>query len=320
MNIHSWINRQRHALFVRPAREQKSMPHRHPCRPVIEILEDRLAPALVYGLDVSYAQGTIDWNSVAGSGVDFQSYSGPGQFVYLKAAQGLGPGNNNSGWSFATNSLAARNQGLDVGAYDYANPDADDNLENLNSNNPQSAIAALLLDDANNEANYFAEVLQTSGYLTANHLQPTLDLEDDTGSGGFDTTNFTWTEISTWVTDWIGKLQSDIPAVSPILYMNQNYAQNLGAACPSLTKYPLWVAVPNNNPNFTPNVAPWASYSIMQWTFTGSADGINGNVDLDVVNPSIIFSSLAAAQPSGLIPVPSGDTWAGGGASITKVR
>ena len=69
------------------------------------------------GIDVSRFQGTIDWNSVAGSGIRFafvQASRGSGSDCTVKPAQcGADP-------YFATNRAAAEAVGIRVGAYHRA--------------------------------------------------------------------------------------------------------------------------------------------------------------------------------------------------------
>ena len=88
--------------------------------------------------------------------------------------------------------------------------------------------------------------------------------------------------------DWSAELQTKAPGVQPILYMNQNYAEHLAG----LTGYPLWIAAPNNDPNYTPNTGPWSSWAVMQYSQSGSVSGVTPNVDLDVLNSSTSLTSL----------------------------
>lgn len=64
----------------------------------------------VTGIDVSHYQGTIDWSSVAGAGIDF---------AYAKATEGL----NFIDAYYNANRSGARNAGIYFGAYAFGRPD-----------------------------------------------------------------------------------------------------------------------------------------------------------------------------------------------------
>jgi lysozyme len=133
----------------------------------LESLEDRLAPA-TFGLDVSSFQGTIDWSTVRGA-------NGGQAFAIIRATEGT----SFDDASFATNAAEASAAGLVVGAYHFANPDADSQLAASPSD------TASLLADADAEADHFSGIAGT--YLRAGRLQPALDLEDE-GAMGASTT------------------------------------------------------------------------------------------------------------------------------------
>ena len=48
MTIRRWINALLPTYFGCCVREQKPMPHRNRCRPVLEMLEDRIVPAAAF--------------------------------------------------------------------------------------------------------------------------------------------------------------------------------------------------------------------------------------------------------------------------------
>ena len=124
-----------------------------------------------------------------------------------------------------------------------------------------------------------------------------MDIEPDTGSGGVNISGsnaFTGPEIAAWANEWIAELQRDISGVqlTPILYMDQGRAKLLVGASPSLASYPLWISALNNNPSFTPTIAPWSTWGVMQWSRTGRRARDTGSVDVDVLNPATSLASL----------------------------
>ena len=136
-------------------------------------------------------------------------------------------------------------------------------------------------------------------YLTAGHLLPALDLEDEKGAGGFNSPNdsipghpaWSWSAIASWVSAWTAEFQKHMPGVYPILYMPQSYAGNL-ATLLNQNEYKLWIAIaggstqysqpvipPPGDSYWNPTIWPWA---IEQYHTTNTAYP----PDLDVLNPS----------------------------------
>ena len=112
------------------------------------------------GVDVSYHQGMIDWQQVAGGGK---------KFAFLRASAGTLTADT----AYAANYAGARAAGLSVGSYHYGNPD--------------SAV-----NDATNEATWFLQ----HATIQSGDLLPVLDLEV---SNGLDAASLT-TWAQTWLT------------------------------------------------------------------------------------------------------------------------
>ena len=100
-------------------------------------------------------------------------------------------------------------------------------------------------------------------------LVPTLDCEDfDEGS----------------VTAYHDELRACIDRIEtqigkkPMIYTLRSFWQRIGD--PDFSSYPLWV-VDLSAREFPRLPAHWTDYVIWQYTFTGSVDGINGDVDRD---------------------------------------
>jgi GH25 family lysozyme M1 (1,4-beta-N-acetylmuramidase) len=240
-----------------------------------------------FGVDVSDNEEglSIDWHAVTGQ-----------TFAIIKATEGTSLDDP----AFVPNVTGAIGDNIAWGAYHYANPNADTALANLSN-------TAELLADADREADHFA---QTAGpYLTVGNLEPVLDLEASNAQSGFRGFNATtaddFKQVAMWATEWINKLKCDLPELqlNPILYMNQDYAQNLSGISPSLTSYPLWIAAPNDDPNWRPRIGPWSTWKIMQWSWTGSVSGMPSNVvNLDVLSPDTSLTSLEIAGTNSGIP------------------
>lgn len=103
------------------------------------------SPTVLDGIDVSYHQGSINWQQVAASGK---------RFAFVRATAGTLTADS----AYATNVPGARAAGLAVGSYHFANPDGATN-------------------DAANEAAWF---LRTAS-IASGDLIPVLDLEVTNG-------------------------------------------------------------------------------------------------------------------------------------------
>jgi GH25 family lysozyme M1 (1,4-beta-N-acetylmuramidase) len=207
------------------------------------------------GIDVSRFQGTIDWPSVAGSGIGFayvQASRGSGADCTVKPAQ-CGPDP-----FFANNRLAAESAGVRVGAYHRAFA--------------SGATTADARADALAEANIFIAAV---GSLQRGELIPVLDAETPF-------TGMTSTSLRTWIRVFVKRVSKKLGR-KPMIYTNASSWSATGNTAEfAKARYPLWVAewgvsrpsVPANN---------WAGrgYSVWQYTSSGSVSGISGRVDMD---------------------------------------
>jgi GH25 family lysozyme M1 (1,4-beta-N-acetylmuramidase) len=207
------------------------------------------------GIDVSRFQGTIDWPSVAGSGI---------RFAFIQGSRGSGadctvkPGQCGPDPYFATNRLAAESAGIRVGAYHRAF---------ASGGTPADARA-----DALAEANIF---IAQVGSLQSGELIPVLDAESPF-------TGMTSTSLRTWIRVFVKRVTKKLGR-KPMIYTNSSSWSATGNTTEfAKARYPLWIAewgvsrpgVPANN---------WSGrgYSVWQYTSSGSVAGISGRVDMD---------------------------------------
>ena len=208
----------------------------------------------ILGIDVSNAKGTINWNSV---------YADGKKFAFIKATQR----NNFTDPNFVTNINNARNVGILAGAYHFACPAVD--VSQFCYTNGNATVEAL-------------NFINVAGpYITNGYLRPVLDLE--IGS------NLDNAYLSNWVHEFISVVKSKT-GVEPIIYLNKDYAQNHLDS--SVSVYDLWIAHLSEDPNLPPtpvSLGIWQTqgWDFMQYSWTGSVNGILGEVDLDTVNGDI---------------------------------
>jgi lysozyme len=207
------------------------------------------------GIDVSRFQGTIDWPSVAGSGVGFafvQASRGSGADCTVKPAQcGADP-------YFAANRAAAEAAGIRVGAYHRAfaagGTDADARA------------------DALAEADVF---LGAVGSLQSGELVPVLDVE--TPFSGM-----TSATLRTWIRVWVKRVSKRLGRKAMIYTNSTSWASTGNTTEFARARYPLWVAEYGVSRPSVP-AANWAGhgYSVWQFSSSGSVPGISGSVDMD---------------------------------------
>jgi GH25 family lysozyme M1 (1,4-beta-N-acetylmuramidase) len=207
------------------------------------------------GIDVSRFQGTIDWPSVAGTGVRFafvQASRGSGADCTVKPAQcGADP-------FFAINRGAAESAGIRVGAYHRAFA--------------SGSTVADARADALAESDVFLAAVAS---LQSGELVPVLDVETPF-------TGMTSTTLRTWIRVWVKRVSRRLGR-KPMIYTNTTSWGATGNTREfAKAKYPLWVADWGVSSPSVP-ASNWAGhgYSVWQFTSSGSVAGISGRVDMD---------------------------------------
>lgn len=198
----------------------------------------------IEGIDVSHYQDTIDWARVAAAGK---------KFAFMKASDSI----DYIDPTYATNRAQAKAQGLRVGAYHFARPDAG-------------------VGDAVAEADHF---IATAAWASGD-LLPVLDLETTGGLGV--------TKLQAWVSAFLGRIY-DRTGVRALIYSSPSFwANKMGntQAFAQAGYKSLWVAHWTSNPSATVPAANWAGngWTFWQYTSDGSVPGISGRVDLDRYN------------------------------------
>jgi len=207
---------------------------------------------LAQGIDVSYAQGAIDWPKVANA-VDF---------VFIRVTEGTSPD------SLAVANLqGAQAAGVLHGGYHFAYPGL---------TNPNGAVEASVVKDAQAQATAFLSIMDLHGAKA--NLPPVLDLEVNT---------YKWTAkaLGEWAIGWLSTVRAKAPRpeLTPILYSDPAFIRPIVEAVPTLVEYRLWIANPTTSPS--PTMPPaWPTWTVWQHSWTGHVDGISKPVDLDIWN------------------------------------
>jgi lysozyme len=154
------------------------------------------------GIDVSHANGTIDWKAVARAGIGF---------AYAKATEGA----NTVDHTFTANCAGMKDAGILRGAYHFFRPDK----------TPQA------------QADSF---LRTVGQLGEGDLPPALDLEE-TSTKCDRWRNVEASRRVPMAVEWLERVEKALGR-TPIVYTRRSFVQDVLGHPGPLVRYPLWVA------------------------------------------------------------------------------
>lgn len=212
-----------------------------------------MAENLIYGIDLSHHNGTINWTKVKQSDPAIA-------FAYLKATQGVGYKDP----AVIPNANGAMTAGIRFGYYHFA------------SLNNSSDIAL----DATNEANWFDATIKT---LPAANLMPVLDIE--TNEKQLNTQ-----QVQLWIVTFLARM-NDMGYKNVLLYSYKPFFDdNLPANHPFGT-IPLWLAQYRNVA--APSLPHgWTKYTVWQYSAKGKVNGINGDCDMNKAGPDFLDHAI----------------------------
>ncbi len=205
------------------------------------------AKNVVEGIDIYDGTGTIDWKSVKAAGVDF---------AMIKATQGT----YNTQSTFAANWSGSKAAGLYRSAYHFFDP----------------------TEDGTAQAQHFLSVLGTP---QPDDMPAMLDIECPDGDPNClyqgASGQAAASDIYTRMWAWIHAVEK-ATGKKPIIYTFGSYFSSNGIDTSGLPPYPLFIADPTGGATNCFNVpAPWSSAVIWQYSWTGTVNGISGQVDRD---------------------------------------
>ena len=220
--------------------------------------------SVVEGVDISSGQSPVNWTSVLGAGR---------HFAFIKATQGDYYTSSN----FATQYAGAKTAGVLRSAYHFFDPTVD-------------GVA---------QANYFLGVVKT---IEPGDLPPMLDVECPDGDSmclGFagGSGQAPAATIVQRALDWLTTVEA-ATGKTPIVYTFPSYFPGLATQDSALAKYPLFIATLASCASVP---APWTTATFWQYSWTGTVNGIPGQVDLDR-----FFGSLADLQTFASPPMDAG--------------
>jgi GH25 family lysozyme M1 (1,4-beta-N-acetylmuramidase) len=219
-----------------------------------------MASKLIYGIDVSHNNGTIDWEKV-------QSADPPNSFVFIKATEGVGYVDP----MCLTNANAvSQKTKMRFGYYHFAS---------LNNSSNVSK-------DATDEANWFVQTMQT---MPEASIIPVLDIERNDSS-------LTPTQVQEWISAFMSQMDvlgyGNVILYSYVSFLNDNLPSNH-----PFGTLPLWIAHYTSNASPTiPN--GWTSYTLWQYSGSGSVTGVSTQCDMNKGDSAVLQQQQPRHRPS----------------------
>ena len=222
----------------------------------LNISSDRI----LNGIDVSYHNGTIDWQKVKADGV---------KFVFLRIGyRGWGSsGSLNKDTLFNTYYSGAKAAGIKIGIYFYSQ--------------------ALNESEANAEANYSLELLNGR----ALDLPIVFDYEfAGVSQGRLDAAGLSKRQMTNNVHAFCQTVEE--AGYASMLYANKTFLNDHLYADELAAQYPIWIArYDATKLDFTKGVSAW------QYTSDGSVDGISGRTDANFLYDGLTLTRIRGIQP-----------------------
>ena len=216
----------------------------------IEAIKIRIVPKYYRkykGIDVSEFNGTIDWQSVKNSGV---------QFAMIRCAyRGYRTGSIVTDSKFDENIRNATSVGINVGIYFFSQ--------------------ATSISEAVEEANYAVNLARKYNCIT-------YPIAIDTESSGADNNDGRADGLDTALrTNVVVAFCNQVRnyGYEPMVYASRDWLYN-NLEVNRLLNYETWLAHYTGSPDVTSNYR--YSYTMWQYTSSGYVPGINGNVDLNI--------------------------------------
>ncbi|KGR77091.1 GH25 family lysozyme [Ureibacillus sinduriensis] len=161
--------------------------------------------------------------------------------------------------NFEVNYEGAKAAGLKVGFYHF--------------------LTATTVEQAREEANFFASIINGKEI----DIKPVMDFEDLEG--------LSVEEINAIALAFADELES-LTGLPVMVYSNANNATNVFSE--SLTTYSLWLAqYDGSEPS---DEVIWDTWAGWQYTDTGTVEGIEGDVDLNIFNDGIFIENIATEE------------------------
>lgn len=211
------------------------------------------------GIDVSEHQGTIDWKKVKAAGIDY---------AMIRAGFGWEEIDDQTDASLVQNVTGAKQAGLPFGLYHYSYADT--------------------VEEAKKEAEFLLDILEANNIAPSDLSYPiAFDIEEP------DRLNVSQRRVNTDMVNAFCEIIRDAGYL-PMVYASKTVIQDY-LYYDEISANNIWMAAWTSTPNDTEIFDNCFPVDMWQYSESGTVDGINGRVDLNIAIPRC--SGMAAQTP-----------------------
>ena len=224
------------------------------------------------GIDVSEHQGTIDWKKVKAAGIDY---------AMIRASFGWEEIEDQTDASLVQNVTGAKQVGLPFGLYHYSYADT--------------------VEEAKKEAKFLLDILKANNIAPSDLSYPiAFDIEEP------DRLNVSQRRVNTDMVNAFCEIIRDAGYL-PMVYASKTVIQDY-LYYDEISANNIWMAAWTSTPNDTEIFANCFPVDMWQYSESGTVDGINGRVDLNICYTTVFRDGSADTTQKGKVVVDAGSS------------
>ena len=224
------------------------------------------------GIDVSEHQGTIDWKKVKAAGIDY---------AMIRAGFGWEEIEDQTDASLVQNVTGAKQVGLPFGLYHYSYADT--------------------VEEAKKEAKFLLDILKANNIAPSDLSYPiAFDIEEP------DRLNVSQRRVNTDMVNAFCEIIRDAGYL-PMVYASKTVIQDY-LYYDEISANNIWMAAWTSTPNDTEIFANCFPVDMWQYSESGTVDGINGRVDLNICYTTVFRDGSADTTQKGKVVVDAGSS------------
>ena len=224
------------------------------------------------GIDVSEHQGTIDWKKVKAAGIDY---------AMIRAGFGWEEIDDQTDASLVQNVTGAKQAGLPFGLYHYSYADT--------------------VEEAKKEAEFLLDILEANNIAPSDLSYPTaFDIEEP------DRLNVSQRRVNTDMVNAFCEIIRDAGYL-PMVYASKTVIQDY-LYYDEISANNIWMAAWTSTPNDTEIFDNCFPVDMWQYSESGTVDGINGRVDLNICYTTVFRDGSADTTQKGKVVVDAGSS------------
>ena len=224
------------------------------------------------GIDVSEHQGTIDWKKVKAAGIDY---------AMIRASFGWEEIEDQTDASLVQNVTGAKQVGLPFGLYHYSYADT--------------------VEEAKKEAKFLLDILKANNIAPSDLSYPiAFDIEEP------DRLNVSQRRVNTDMVNAFCEIIRDAGYL-PMVYASKTVIQDY-LYYDEISANNIWMAAWTSTPNDTEIFANCFPVDMWQYSESGTVDGINGRVDLNICYTTVFRDGSAGNTQKGKVVVDAGSS------------